>query len=90
MVKQYHLNPQNCFVIIGNEGQLLKREFALSFDWQGEFPHHFVFSKEGKIIDKNAKSLAAFSESDLPLALRTPAKNSPAPPPPPSSRGSQH
>jgi hypothetical protein len=90
VITQNNLNPQNCFVIIENESQLLKKEFALSFDWQGEFPHHFVFSKEGKIIEKNAKNLSAFSESDLPLPLKTPGKNLSIPPPLPGIRRLQH
>lgn len=86
VITQNNLNPQNCFVIIGEDSQLLQKEFALSFDWQGEFPHHFVFSKEGKIIEKNAKSLSAFSEGDLPLTSKTPGKNLSVLPPQPGSR----
>ena len=79
MVKKYGLSAENCFVILGKNSQLLTKEFALLFDWQGEFPHHFVFSREGAIIQKNAASLSAFAVNDLPspnantMSLSTPA-----------------
>ena len=64
-VKKNDLLPESCYVIIGEGSRSLMKEFALLFDWQGEFPHHFVLTSDGKMINKNAARLSAFSEDDL-------------------------
>lgn len=69
IVKENNLKAENCFVILGNDSKVISKEFALLFDWQGEFPHHFVFSTDGKIVQKNASSLSAFLESELPSSV---------------------
>ena len=75
VITKYGLDPKNCYLVLGESGKVLEKEFALSFDWQGEFPHHFLFSKDGKIINKSAPSFSAFSESDLPLSVKISEKN---------------
>lgn len=67
VVKKYGLKEDNCYVITGNDAQALSKQFAILFDWQGEFPHHFLFSNEGKLIQNNATSLAKLEEQNLPV-----------------------
>jgi hypothetical protein len=62
VVAQYHLDEKSCFLVLGKE---FMNEFAKSFDWAEEFPHHFLFSKDGKIIQSKASSLTEFDESKL-------------------------
>jgi len=86
IVERYNLKKENCFLVVGESGPILKKEFALLFDWEGEFPHYFLFAKEGEIIDKRAKPLSMFEENDVSnLPPRENNKNSgpPLPPPPP-------
>ncbi|WP_293788738.1 hypothetical protein [uncultured Pedobacter sp.] len=79
VVKQNSLIAENCFVILGSDANILTKEFALLADWQGEFPHHFVFSKEGKVIQKNAVNLSVFSENELVPYTRNEKNNSSTP-----------
>ncbi|WPR77111.1 hypothetical protein [Algoriphagus sp. NG3] len=86
IVEKYNLKKENCFLVVGESGPILEKEFALLFDWEGEFPHYFLFAKEGEIIDKRARPLSMFEENDVSnLPPRENNKNSgpPLPPPPP-------
>jgi thiol-disulfide isomerase/thioredoxin len=65
IVERYNLKKENCFLVVGESGPLLQKEFALLFDWEGEFPHYFLFDKEGKIINKRAKPLSMFEEKNV-------------------------
>lgn len=35
----------------------LRKQFGIDYGWQGEFPHHFLFTKKGEILDNAAVSL---------------------------------
>ena len=86
IIERYNLKKENCFLVVGEAGPILQKQFALLFDWEGEFPHYFLFAKEGEIIDKRARALSMFDENDVSnLAPREKNKNSgpPLSPPPP-------
>lgn len=84
IVERYNLKRENCFLVVGDSGNILKKHFALLFDWEGEFPHYFLFAKEGEIMDKRARPLSMFEENDVSnLPPRKNNKNSGAPIPPP-------
>lgn len=84
IVERYKLKKENCFLVVGESGPILKKEFALLFGWEGEFPHYFLFAQEGEIIDKKAKPVSMFEENDLSnLPPRQNNKNSETPLPPP-------
>ncbi|MCE7058174.1 hypothetical protein LZF95_26055 [Algoriphagus sp. AGSA1] len=86
IVERYNLKKENCFLVVGESGPILKKQFALLFDWEGEFPHYFLFANEGEIIDKRARPLSMFEENNISdFSTRKNNKNSgiPLPPPPP-------
>ncbi|WP_157741049.1 TlpA family protein disulfide reductase [Mucilaginibacter xinganensis] len=62
VIEKYHLKKENCFIIL-DKGFI--NEFAKSFNWAQEFPHHFLFTKEGEMIDEKAASLNEFNEDEL-------------------------
>jgi hypothetical protein len=57
VIKKYGIKKENCFLIENENADTFKREFAIDFNWVGEFPHHFIFEKNGNIINTNAPSL---------------------------------
>jgi thiol-disulfide isomerase/thioredoxin len=84
VVERYNLKKENCFLVVGESGNILRKQFTLLFDWEGEFPHYFLFAKEGEIIDKRARPLSIFEENDVDnLPSRVKNKNSGPPLPPP-------
>ncbi|UZD23221.1 TlpA family protein disulfide reductase [Algoriphagus halophytocola] len=84
VVERYNLKKENCFLVVGESGNILRKQFTLLFDWEGEFPHYFLFAKEGEIIEKRARPLSMFEENDVSnLPPRKPNKNSGPPIPPP-------
>ncbi len=86
VVEKYNLKKENCFLVVGESGPILQKEFALLFGWEGEFPHYFLFAKEGEIIDKKAKPVSMFEENDVSnLPQRDTNKNIGPPLPPPKN-----
>ncbi|MEB2778656.1 hypothetical protein SYJ56_25325 [Algoriphagus sp. D3-2-R+10] len=84
IVERYNLKKENCFLVVGESGPILQKEFALLFGWEGEFPHYFLFAKEGEIINRRAKPLSMFEENDVSnLPPREKNKNAAPPLPPP-------
>ncbi|SFT85205.1 hypothetical protein SAMN04489724_2314 [Algoriphagus locisalis] len=84
VVERYNLKKENCFLVVGESGNILQKQFALLFDWEGEFPHYFLFAKEGEIIEKRARPVSLFEENDVDnLPPREKNKNSGPPIPPP-------
>tara|TARA_R110002020_G_scaffold474334_1_gene705377 strand:- start:338 stop:1792 length:1455 start_codon:yes stop_codon:yes gene_type:complete len=84
IIERYNLKKENCFLVVGESGNILRKQFTLLFDWKGEFPHYFLFAKEGEIIDKRARPLSMFEENDVSnLPPREKNKNSGPPIPPP-------
>ncbi len=55
IIATYNLKKENCYLALHQTD--FQSEFAEQYNWEGEFPHHFLFSKDGKIIDKKAESL---------------------------------
>ena len=55
IIKQYNLPAEDCFLLIKDEQ--FGKQFGIEYGWQGEFPYHFIFSNQGKIIDNAAESL---------------------------------
>lgn len=72
VIEKYKLKKENCFLILDSK---LVEIFGKQFDWIGEFPRHFIFSNEGKLIDSNAEALSKLNESTLPKLIQ------PIPPP---------
>ena len=64
-VEKYKLKKENCFMITGEASRNLIKEFSFLFNWGGEFPHYFLFSKDGRIIQKTAVSSSNFKENDI-------------------------
>lgn len=54
IIEKYHLKKENCFLIKGEDANTIKREFSINFGWKGEFPHHFIFHKNFKLVDREA------------------------------------
>ena len=54
-IKEYKLPVDDCFLLINDEQ--FGKQFGIEYGWQGEFPHHFIFSNKGKMIDNAAESL---------------------------------
>jgi thiol-disulfide isomerase/thioredoxin len=77
VVEKYHLAKENCFVVIDKKLQTL---MSRQFGWMGEFPHHFLFSKEGKIINSKADPLINLKEADMILGGNLPTSRQAAPP----------
>lgn len=68
IIEKYQLKKDNCFIIIGDPSKELIKELSIFAGWKGEFPHYFLFAKDGKIINKAEVGLSKFSESSLPKA----------------------
>jgi len=62
VIEKYKLRKENCFIVLDKN---FINEFAKSFNWAQEFPHHFLFTKEGKLIDEKAPSMNEFDEDKL-------------------------
>lgn len=73
---KYQLKKENCFIITGNPSRELIKEFTIHTGWKGEFPHYFLFGKDGKTINADAESISKFSESSLPKEPGPPAPTS--------------
>lgn len=62
VIEKYKLPKENCFIVLDRD---FINEFAKSFNWGQEFPHHFLFTKEGKLINENAPSMSEFEAGTL-------------------------
>jgi hypothetical protein len=62
IIEKYHLKKENCFIVLD---KAFINEFAKSFNWAQEFPHHFLFTKEGEMIDEKAASFNEFNENEI-------------------------
>lgn len=61
-IAKFNLPKENCYLVTE---PTLQKYFSEEFEWKGEFPHHFVFQKDGLIIDKNANNLMFLNENEL-------------------------
>lgn len=61
-VARFNLPKQNCFMVKEKD---IQGYFSKEFEWEGEFPHHFVFRFDGYNIDNKAASLLDFKEYSL-------------------------
>ena len=55
IIEKYQLPAEDCYLLIKDEQ--LRKQFGIDYGWQGEFPHHFLFTKKGEILDNAAVSL---------------------------------
>lgn len=78
VIEKYHLNKKNCFLVMDKK---LQNIFTPQFGWLGEFPHHFLFSKEGRLINPAASPLINLKENELALEKNIPALVPPSTPP---------
>lgn len=62
-IDKYNLKKENCFLVINDS--ILMKNFGLLFSWRGEFPHHFLFTNKGKIINPSAEALVNFDENKI-------------------------
>lgn len=63
VINKYGLKKENCFLVEDNDK--FTKLFSISFSWQGEFPHHFLFDNQGNILNNKAESLSAFEITQL-------------------------
>lgn len=63
VIDKYNLKKENCFLVI--DDSIIKKSFSILFSWQGEFPHHFIFSNNGKIIDLSAVPLISIDDKKI-------------------------
>lgn len=77
VIERFHLEKENCFMVTDKKLQAL---ISRQFGWMGEFPHHFLFSKEGKIINSKADPLINLKETDMILGGNLPTPRQAAPP----------
>lgn len=61
VIDEYRLDPQNCYIITNNE---LQSYFGRVYHWAASFPHHPIFSKNGKMVHRNAPSLLELKMQD--------------------------
>lgn len=61
VITQYNLALQNCYLVTDNE---LQSYFGPTYHWPGTFPHHSIFSKNGKLIHRNAPALLELKTQD--------------------------
>lgn len=54
VIERYNLAPQNCYLVTDNE---LQSHFSPVYHWPATFPHHPIFSKNGKLVHRNSPSL---------------------------------
>lgn len=62
VIEKYKLKKENCFIMLDRK---FINVFAKNFNWGQEFPHHFVFTREGKITDEKAPPMADFDQASL-------------------------
>ena len=65
VIKKYNLKKENCFLVEKEQSNIFRRDFAIDYNWEGEFPHHFIFKSNGEIINPNAPSLISLNLDDL-------------------------
>lgn len=53
IISKYKLPVDNCFVVTNRD---LEKVFSENYHWAGEFPHSFLFSRDGKIVSEAAPS----------------------------------
>ncbi len=70
VIDKYHLNKENCFLVMDKK---LQNMVSRQFGWMGEFPHHFIFSNEGMIMNDNANPLINLKESDFVIQNKPPS-----------------
>jgi thiol-disulfide isomerase/thioredoxin len=77
IITTYNLKKEDCYLILSGKG--FEEKFGQQYSWEGEFPHHFLFSNKGEIVDRNAASLESFDLDKYKTKVSSP----PLLPPPP-------
>lgn len=78
IIERFNLKKENCFLILDNSG--FSEYFYKHFFWEGEFPHHFLFTHDGELVNSNAPPLTELRDSYLNSLIMQ--KGPPLPPPP--------
>lgn len=60
-IERYKLPVEDCFLVLSTE---LQQHFSKKFNWMGTFPHHFIFTQEGKLVNDNAPALVYLQATD--------------------------
>lgn len=63
VIKKYNLPNQNCFLV--QRSPEVAENFSFQFNWHSDFPHYFLFSREGKCISRNEVSFSKFNVKDI-------------------------
>lgn len=66
VIKKYGLSPQNCFLV--KDYLKMEQNFFSHFNWRKDFPHYFLFNREGRCIHENVVS---FSQHEIKALLMT-------------------
>jgi hypothetical protein len=77
VIEAYKLKKENCFLL--QKDSVIQKNFSILFSWLAEFPHHFLFNNQGKIVDNNVLSLSSF---EIPKILASDNKELGPPLPP--------
>ncbi len=60
IIRKYHLPEQDCFMV--KDPRKMERNFSNEFGWQKNFPHYFLFTKEGKCLNNDAPPFLDFDK----------------------------
>lgn len=78
IIKRFNLKKENCFLILDNPG--FSEYFYKHFFWEGEFPHHFLFTHNGELVNSNAPPLPELKDSYLNSLIMQKGPPLPSPP----------
>ncbi len=60
IIKKYHLPEQDCFMV--KDSRKMEGNFSNEFGWQKNFPHYFLFNREGKCLNNDAPPFSDFDK----------------------------
>lgn len=65
VIERFNLKKENCFLINSKDVPDFNKNFGRNYNWRGEFPHHSLFNKNGKLKDDSPRSLEMLTEKDF-------------------------
>lgn len=63
VIKEYNLPVQDCFFV--KNYLKMTQNFTSRFNWHNDFPHYFLFNREGKCINENEVSFSQFKVKSI-------------------------
>lgn len=57
LIEKYNIKKEDCFILYGEDDKPIHDYFSRNFYWRRTFPHHFLFRKNGVLLDYNAEPL---------------------------------